>query len=58
MASEASDDIDSVTPDGDWVSLTSNTIDVTKAMQFVQDNSAGAVATFAGVTRDNFQVEL
>jgi molybdopterin synthase catalytic subunit len=56
MASEASDDIDSVTPEGDWVSLTSNTIDVTKAMQFVQDNSAGAVATFAGVTRDNFQV--
>ncbi len=55
---EVGDPLDIFTDDahGDWVSLTLETVDVLKAILHVQDPSTGAIATFMGVTRDNFQV--
>jgi molybdopterin synthase catalytic subunit len=38
-----------------YVELTEKPLDITKYTAFVADDAAGAIATFTGVTRDNFQ---
>ena len=38
----------------DWVLLTSETLDVGSLIQWATDATTGAISTFSGTTRDNF----
>ncbi len=42
-------------PSGDHVQVTEDLLDLARLVDMVGDPGAGAVATFFGVTRDNFQ---
>lgn len=39
----------------DVVTLTFQNLDLTETTKMVMDNSAGAISTFIGTTRDNFE---
>ncbi len=43
-----------ISENGDFVSLSYEEIDITKLQKFVTCTSAGAISSFIGITRDNF----
>ena len=42
----------------DWVEITSKCVDVDATIKFVVDDGTGAVSTFVGTTRDNFEGKI